>query len=106
MEFQMLISDMTFWKARCDLAAQLNTDVGTLECLVWAQVLKDAGLWNPETPRDLPGKVLVKIRDLQLNPGALKFGVNSVVQPEMYGQKGQEEPKDSDPFAEGNYDDR
>lgn len=101
----MLISDWTFWKARCDLAASLNTDVGTLECMVWATILKEAGLWDPKKPKDLPTKVLVKVRDLQDRDKAKRMGVNHALQAEMV--RSSDEVKDVDPFdTQDNFDDR
>lgn len=100
----MIVSDWTFWRARCDLAAQLNTDVGTLECLVWARILSDAGLWDPKTPKDLPTKVLVTLRDLQDAVKANKFGVNPALQGYLLKDSG-DAPPSSDPF-EDDFNDR
>ena len=105
MEFQMQISDHTFWIARCKLAKQLNTDVGTLEALVWGQILHNLGLWDPKTPRDLPTTVHVTLRDLQDSPKALQFGPNKVFQADMLKAPEEAAPtKDVDPFDD--YDDR
>lgn len=97
-EFQMQISDWTFWQARCKMAAQLNTDVGTLETLVWGQILHQMGLWDPKNPRDLPTTVHVTLRDLQDSPKALEFGPNSILQGKMLRASDSEPPKDVDPF--------
>lgn len=94
MEFQCLISDHTFWRARCELAKTLNTDVGTLETIVWGQILLQLGLWDPKNPRDLPTKVHVTLRDLQDSARALELGPNKVLQRHML-----EAPKDEEPPA-------
>lgn len=103
MEFQEKISDHTFWIAKCRLAEQLNTDVGTLETIVWGQILHQLGLWDPKNPRDLPTKVHVTLRDLQDSPKALEFGPNKIFQANMLRDEAPPQ-KDVDPFDD--YDDR
>lgn len=98
-EFQMYVSDWTFWKARCDLASTLNISVGMLEVLVWGQILHQLGLWDPKNPRDLPSKIQVTLRDLQDSPRALELGPNRVFQANMFGRS-PEETNDNDPFSD------
>lgn len=99
-EFQMYVSDWTFWKARCGLAATLNISVGMLEVLVWGQILHQLGLWDPQKPRDLPSKIQVTLRDLQDSPKALELGPNRVFQSNMFGRQAEQEPNDNDPFSD------
>lgn len=68
------------WKAWCKLASDLNTDVGTLWALFQAQILQEAGYWDPAKAKDVPAKVKVTLRDLQDSDLALRMGPNPFFQ--------------------------
>lgn len=68
MEFEVLYSDFTLWQAMCRLAKDINTTVGELWFAMQAVMLSDLGYYDPNNPKDVPGRVNVTLRDLIKRP--------------------------------------
>lgn len=96
MEFDLLYHDASLHRGLCAMASRLGTTVSYLWGTILAHALERAGEWSPATPKELPCRVHVKVRDLQDNPKALLLGPNRITQGHMLKQ-GSETPTESGP---------